>query len=181
MPQYIIQMFKTHPEYPRPFSNTYRGTAENLFAAGILADAIKDRELTIFDSATTITYARISTATKGDTVFSNRTYNEAGTSGVSSPGEPLYVTCRIDVNVTGSGRPSRFHYRNIHENEHTGRALEGAFVSLMTAWFNGLLDDVLALDSTLVQEDGDVLTDATCFPFAVQRSKSRRRRKVVAP
>src|SRR3569832_123296 len=147
MPQFIIQMIKTHPEYPRPFSNTFRCTADDLTGAAVIADAIEAREKEIFDAATTLTYARISTATVGDTVFSNRTYNEAGASGVTSAGEPLFNTCRIDVNVSGSGRPSRFHYRNIHENEHTGRALEGVFVSLMTAWVNGLLADVAALDS----------------------------------
>jgi len=174
-------MFKLHPEYPREFSNTYITTAENLFDAANVADIIEARELTIFDGATTITRARISTHEPGDSVYTVRTYNDAGTSGVTSPGEPLFNTCRIDVNVTGSGRPSRFHYRNIHENEHTGRALEGTFVSLMTAWFNGLLADVLAVDKHLVQGDGDELTDATCYPFVVQRSKSRRRRKIIVP
>src|SRR4029453_218940 len=177
MPQFIIQLFKTHPEYPRPFSNTYRTNATDLTTAGDVADAIEEEELAIFDSATTFTYARVSTATPGDDVFLNRLYNHSGASGVTSPGEPLFNTCRIDFNVSGSGRPSRFHYRNIHEVEHTGRALETAFITIMNDFAIALLDAVAGAGGELVQEDGDVLLNGTCFPLVVQRSKSRRRRK----
>src|SRR3569832_1191295 len=104
MPQFIVQMFKTHPEYPRPFSNTYRCTADALTGAAVIADAIEAREKEIFDAATTLSNARISTATVGDTVFSNLTYFVAGACVKTTASVPLFKSCRIYVNVSGSGR-----------------------------------------------------------------------------
>lgn len=181
MPQFIIQMFKTHPESNRPFSNTYRVTAADLVEAASGGDIISVFEQTMFDAATTIQYARVSTAAAGDDSYLTRVYGDSGSSGVTSQGEPLFNTFRVDVNVAGLGRPSRFHYRNVHEVEHTGREVDSTRRSEITALFNGLIADLGENGTPLVQEDGDVLSSANTYPFVTQRSLHRRRRKKVAP
>lgn len=176
MPLFDLQVFKTHPLSGRPFSNTYIVSATDIATAMVGSDDIVDNERTIFDDSTLFTYVRISTHAAGDNVFSTRVYNQNGTNVTGTP-LALFNTIRVDVDTTDLGRPSRFHYRTLHENEVSGLNIDPAVLSAVADMWAAMMTALSSDGCTLVQGDGSVLDTVHVHPLVVQRSLHRKRRK----
>jgi len=180
MALFTFQVFKTHPFIPgRAFSNTYTIPGATLAAVLDAADSLVEYEREIHDPNFTITYVRISSQVEGDDDFATRTYNLAGVSSRSGDTLPLFNTLRLDVNAT-TGRPSRWHYRGLHEGEvannevalSTRELYQDAYAALRTALNVG--------EFVLVQPDGNGLASEGTAALQVKlRKLHRRRRKAV--
>lgn len=178
---FIIQVFKTHPESPRPFSNTYCVDASDMTEAAGAVPLIRDMELAMFDNATFLTYARVSTLQEDFHNFTTVPINTAATSSPSGTGLPLFNTLRIDINTTGFGSPTRMRYRNLTEGVIVGTAVDSTFRAAKEALVNDLITDLGANGTPWTQRDGDTLTVATAFNKVAERQLHRRRRKAVTP
>ena len=176
---YTIQMFKEHPFKPgRTLSNTYHVSTGDLALAVTAVPAFAEYEIEIHDANFTITYARVSTLAVGDDSFATVVINEPGIRSASGDTMPLFNTLRLDVNTVSGGRPSRWHYRGIHETEVSELLIASGTRLVFTDAWNALVTAIDLLDVTICQPDAQDLSDtATAAPQVKQRSLSRRRRK----
>jgi len=177
MALFRFQIFKTHPFISgRTFSNTYIVPAISLAVAADAADPLVEFEKEIFDPNFTITYVRMSSLVEGDNEFTNKTYNEAGVSARSGETLPLFNTIRLDVNAT-SGRPSRWHFRGLHEGEVSENLVSGSTRALYEDAWAALNTALGGLTLSLQQPDGNALADVATAALEVKMRKLHRRRR----
>lgn len=180
MALFKIQIFKTHPETPRPFSNTYVVDASDMTEARGAVPFIRDMELDMFDNATFLTYARVSTLAPDFHNFSTVPINTAASSSPSGTGLPLFNTLRIDITTTGFGSPTRMRYRNLTEGVIVGTEVDSTFRAAKEALVNTLITDLSTNGTPWVQPDGDPLAVATAYNKVAERQLHRRRRKAAS-
>lgn len=180
MALFTAQIFKTHPfRLGRTMSNTYTLLAASLADAAAGVDVLKEYELEIHDGNFTITYARLSSALVGDNEYTTIVYNTPGVRSISSDSLPLFNTMRLDVNAT-TGRPSRWHYRGLHESEVENNQVLAATRLVLTDAFEAMQTAMAALTPavSLCQSDGtDLAATGTCPPPVFDKKLTRRRRK----
>jgi hypothetical protein len=176
---FIMQAFKEHPFKPgRSMSNSYHVNCADMTVALTGVSSLVAYERLIHDGNFLVTYVRVSTAVEGDDVFSTVPVNLAGTRSASGDTMPLFNTIRLDVPTFEGGRPSRWHYRGLHEPEVADLVISSGTRLVFTDAWNDLWADLDALSINLVQLDGQTLNNlATCAVNVKQRSMSRRRRK----
>jgi hypothetical protein len=179
MPYFTVQVFKTHPFRPgRQNSNSYTLLAANMADAAAGVDVLKEYELELHDPNFTITYARLSTDIKGDDDYTTIVYNAPGVRVASGESLPLFNTMRLDVNAA-SGRPSRWHYRGLHEGEVSNNEVSSATRLVLTDAFEAMQTAMAALSPavSLVQSDHTDLAAVGSSPPPVFNRKLTRRRK----
>lgn len=180
MADFTVQVFKTHPFIPgRQFSNSYTLQASSMADAVPGVDVLKEYEQELHDPNFTITYARLSTATEGDNVYTTIVYNVPGVRTASGESLPLFNTMRLDVNAA-TGRPSRWHYRGLHEGEVSNNEVSSATRLVLTDAYDAMRTAMAALSPGcgFVQSDGTSLDVVGSSPPPVfDRKLHRRRRK----
>jgi len=177
MALFKIQMFKEHPFMPgRAFSNSYIVAADTIAAAAAAVTPALTYEKKIFDGNFTITYARVSSLAPNDNVFTTVTLNEPGIRATSGETTPLFNTVRLDVNST-TGRPSRWHYRGLHEGEMANNQVDPGMRALVEAAWGDFVVDLTAAGFAPHQPDGELLADFGTCAIEVKDRKLHRRRK----
>jgi hypothetical protein len=183
MAMWTIQTFKKlGPTAARSWTNVYHVRADTSADAITAAGTIVVMEKAIHKSDAYFTNVRVSTTAEGDDEFYTIVENEAG--GVTRATEmlPLFNTVRVDIGVAGGGRPSRKYYRPpIEEAENTDGSLTGSAITFYEDAVQGLIDDLVAAGTPLVDPDDQEWVGAAVQAAIQMRQLHRKRKKVVAP
>lgn len=178
MPQFIIQVFKTHPLEVRPWSNRYIVEATSLAEASAQADTIAQAERVFHNQSTLFTYARTSSVTEGDSLYTTTPLNLGGLRADPTDNLPLWNVVRVDVTVLLGGRPSRKYYRlPLGENDVNNYIIIAGTQNLIGDAVNSLITTMIAASTPIVDPDGQDWFSATVVPRVAMRQLHRKRRR----
>jgi hypothetical protein len=171
-----IEIFKSHAG--ENWGNVYHVNATDLTAAQAAAPILGAMEVSFHQVGILVQYARVSDIVPNTDNFVTVPINDIGDSTGTGHILPLFDTLRLDLSV-GAGRPGRKYYRGVLTTDNItddiGTVDPDASGPVVTA-FNNAIADCTAADATLVQPDGDVLTEASAFPTVQMRQLHRKRR-----
>lgn len=168
-----ITIEKFYPEAYEYWTNVYFVQANTLGDAGPIGSQIVQAERTIHGTGVIFTKMRVDDNVKDTEVYSTVNLNLNGQRTISGDLSPLFVTQRVDMNVTG-GRPSRKFYRGVLS--------EGVLTSFgrMTAPWIAEMETFCALlgnISGLVDVDGQEVINVVCAIVAANRQLRRGSKK----
>lgn len=175
-----VQQFKRLDANDREWSNTYLIEADDLAAAVDAAAPLIGREQNVHADNVTILRQRISDTLPDTDVFTIVTAGVPGQAYVAADFQqlPLYNTVRVDIDVSGGGRPSRKYFRApVGEQWNINGNLDTSVLTLFNDEVNGMIADVSASGGMLVDPDGQAWQTAHCQLAVQMRQLHRKRRK----
>jgi len=179
MATFRTQLFKVMGS-ERPWTNVYHIDATDLSEASTSAgNFIASFEQSILNSSASI--FKITTSSLVDDTFVTDNVSLPGGSATSSL-LPLYNTMKININVEGFGRADYKFYRGILDESNTEDFLiDPTFASGASDLMDGLIADMIAAGTPLVDSDGNAWTVSATQSAIQMRQRHRRRKKAVAP
>lgn len=183
MPVFLSQIYKRITGSDREWCNTYRILADDLETASEAAStSILAQEQAIHLSNVSFTRVRTSDVDPETDVFVVVPVSVNGTRAAAEVAGylPLFNTARVDIGVTGGGRPSRKYYR-LPFNE--GDQFDGQIVSTLRDDINdavaAMIANAASVGGVLIDPDSQVWATPNCFPLVQMRQLHRKRRKAV--
>lgn len=163
MPLFAVDVEKTFAgEF---WTNRYVVNTTSLANADEAADIIVTRERSFHRVDIEFTKVRTRTLAAGDDVYSSRPIGADGLLASNGPYLPLFNVVRCDFSVEGGGRPSRKYYRlGICAGDVlTNFNVANAIVSAVEAGTAGMIAELEANASPLVDVDAQVIVEPTAF------------------
>jgi len=178
--RFVIQVFKTMGS--QVWTNRYFVSAPDLNAAITAATIIRDHEILIHKNQVTISSVRTSDTDPNTDVFNVAPLANLGTAGNIADMIPLFNTVRVDLGVSGFGRPSRKYYRMpLDEADQSNGSLAAGIITLFNNTLTDLIGDLAANSTPLVDPDDQLITSASTRSPVQMRQLHRRKRRVSAP
>lgn len=170
----IFKIFGTE----RPWTNVYHINAASLAdAADAARIQIAAAEASMLNVGAEI--VKILTSNPADHTFIHDATSIAGENATSSL-LPLFCTMKVNVSVAGFGRVDYKFYRGFLDETNTEDFLiDGATITAVEGIINGLISDMTAASTPLVDNVGNLWQVASVQSAVQDRQRHRRRKKKV--